>query len=98
MQNITRCAGCYVREAGHDWRDRMIAEQFHEHPEFLSVSYTTDEVDRHDVIAIAGAFSKMLKPRTIIKENPFVEEVLTGHIIGPEQIEKVNLDKYRRSV
>ena len=96
VRHITRCAECFLREhARFDWRDAMVKDTLAKHPTIKAANYA-DETDRMDVFSMIGAFARRAKVPEPIKEDPFVEEILTGHVVTPEIVATVDVTKYLR--
>ena len=94
VQHVTRCAECFHREAGADWRDQMIAAEITRHPEIGKADYS-DEVDRRDMCAIASTFAMRKKILAPAPEDRDSETVLTGQVITPELIAKADTSIFR---
>ena len=95
VQHVTRCAECFHREAGADWRDQMIAGEIAKHPEIGHADYS-DEVDRKDMCAIASMFAMRKKIRPPEPEDRNSEAVLTGQVITPERIALADTSVFER--
>ena len=74
----------------------MVKDTLAKHPTIKAANYA-DETDRRGVFSMIGAFARRAKVPEPIKEDPFVEEILTGHVVTPEIVAKVDVSKYRRS-
>ena len=95
IQHVTRCAECFHREAGADWRDQMIAAEIIKHPEIGKADYS-DEVDRKDIFAMASMFAMRKKIRASAPEDRNSEAVLTGQVITPERIALADTSVFER--
>jgi hypothetical protein len=97
ISHITRCADCYLRETAGDWREALIQDVMLRHPEIRAANYS-DEVDRGDIFSMFRAFAATRKvPMPEREDRGLGEAILTGRVIGAEEIAKVNADKYLRA-
>jgi len=92
VANITRCADCYLREMGPDWRETLIAEGMVRHPSIKEANYA-DEGDRKDLYALIKLvpFRRVPLPE---REDRNVEAVLTGRVVTADAAP--DLSKYQR--
>src|SRR3990167_1923892 len=95
VQHVTRCAECFHREAGAEWRDQMIGCEIKKHPEIGKANYS-DPVDRKDIFAIASMLAMRQKVRAPAPEDRNSEAVLTGQVITPERIALADTSVFER--